>query len=48
MSEGEEACVETLRWPPTELVASLSSSLNGATDIQEFPDLKGTTSLEIL
>nr|XP_008505837.1 PREDICTED: leucine-rich repeat-containing G-protein coupled receptor 6-like isoform X2 [Equus przewalskii] len=23
-------------------------SLNGATDIQEFPDLKGTTSLEIL
>lgn len=24
------------------------SSLNGATQIQEFPDLKGTTSLEIL
>lgn len=24
------------------------SSLNGATDIQEFPDLRGTTSLEIL
>lgn len=24
------------------------SSLNGATQIQEFPDLKGTTSLEIM
>lgn len=24
------------------------SSLNGATQIQEFPDLKGTSSLEIL
>lgn len=26
----------------------LCSSLNGATDIREFPDLKGTTSLEVL
>lgn len=26
----------------------LCRSLNGATDIREFPDLKGTTSLEVL
>nr|XP_045373596.1 leucine-rich repeat-containing G-protein coupled receptor 6 [Camelus bactrianus] len=34
--------------PPSELCAFVSRSLNGATNIQEFPDLKGTTSLEIL
>ncbi|XP_012582313.1 PREDICTED: leucine-rich repeat-containing G-protein coupled receptor 6 isoform X3 [Condylura cristata] len=32
----------------TLAVTSVSRSLNGATDIQEFPDLKGTTSLEVL
>lgn len=33
---------------PPEPVFSVCRSLNGATDIQEFPDLRGTTSLEIL
>uniref|UniRef100_A0A8C0KWN8 Leucine rich repeat containing G protein-coupled receptor 6 n=1 Tax=Canis lupus dingo TaxID=286419 RepID=A0A8C0KWN8_CANLU len=33
---------------PRQTLSCVSRSLNGATDIQEFPDLKGTTSLEIL
>lgn len=33
---------------PRQMLSCVSRSLNGATDIQEFPDLKGTTSLEIL
>lgn len=33
---------------PTSLHPFLCRSLNGATDIREFPDLKGTTSLEVL
>lgn len=41
------------RWKEGESFLTLfspfdCSSLNGATQIQEFPDLKGTTSLEIL
>lgn len=33
---------------PSGQWCSAPSSLNGATDIQEFPDLRGTTSLETL
>lgn len=40
------ACGRALT-PAFKLLA-VSRSLNGATDIQEFPDLKGTTSLETL
>ena len=33
---------------PSGQWCSAPSSLNGATNIQEFPDLRGTTSLETL
>lgn len=53
---GRATCRETPRagsrtWtrcPCLRAAGSASRSLNGATDIQEFPDLKGTSSLETL